>query len=301
MGLPNFIIIGAARSGTTSLYHYLRQHPDIAMSKIKETRYFAWEVEQDGARDLPKEVLNRSYPVQSFDAYRQQFRHADQALAIGEASPRYLYIPGVPQAIAARLPEVRLIAILREPGRRAWAHFMVFSRIGWDQRSFEQAIEDEISALAEPPQPGKRPYLLPGFYHRHLRRFLDVFPRENLLVLLHDDLATNTASTIKTILGFLGVDDNVPLDLSKRYGGAGVARNKTLEGLMTNPATRMIERNLPRPILRTVHRFTKPVRAKNVTRLEMPAAARDRLRSVFQDDIEALETLLDRDLSAWRA
>lgn len=299
MPLPTFIVIGAGRSGTTSLYHYLRQHPEIAMSRIKETRYFAWEVEQDRARDLPAATIDGFYPVRSLDAYRAQFAAAPDRAARGEASPRYLYVPGVPEAIAARLPDVRLVAILREPARRAYAQYMAFHRIGWDRRSFEQAIDEELERLDEPIAPATSPYLIHGLYSRHLTRFRRVFGHERMLVLLQDDLAAAPQACLRAILRFLGVDDTVPLDLAARHGPAGVARNALLERMMTNRATATLERWLPPAATAAIHRVTKPLRRANTARPEMPPAARDRLRAFYRDDVEALARLLDRDLSHW--
>ena len=92
MTLPTFIVIGAGRSGTTSLYHYLRQHPEVAMSAIKETRYFAWEAEEAATRAAPSAAVQDFYPVRSLAAYRGQFARARGRPAVGEATPLYFYV-----------------------------------------------------------------------------------------------------------------------------------------------------------------------------------------------------------------
>lgn len=301
MTLPNFIIIGAARCGTTSLYEYLRQHPDIAMSDIKETNYFAWEVEKDRTADVPVRRLEEFYPVRTWADYQAQFGHAGSCPAVGEATPRYQFVPGVAECIHAHLPEVRLIAILRDPTRRAWAHYMVKHRLGREPRGFMEVIEDELQWHENVPLAAGGGCLVQGFYHRNLMRFLKLFPRERLLVLLHDDLRSDADGTVRTIFRFLGVDDGVPLDLSNRFAPAGMAQSTALEALMTNPISAAIERNMPRSMLKAVHLVSKPLRRRNTVRPKIPPEAETMLREIYRPDIRALETLLDRDLGAWLA
>ena len=160
MTLPNFVIIGAARSGTTSLYRYLSEHPDVFTSPVKETNYFAWEAERppEGSAPIPEQM----YPIRVAAAYRALFDAVSGQRAIGEASPRYLHVPGVPERLAAELPDVRLVAILREPARRAYADYMVRRRKGIESRSFEALIEAEAPRMHAPPLPGSRPILHHG-------------------------------------------------------------------------------------------------------------------------------------------
>ena len=203
MTLPNFVIIGAARSGTTSLYRYLSEHPDVFTSPVKETNYFAWEAERppEGSAPMPEQM----YPIRVAAAYRALFDAVSGQRAIGEASPRYLHIPGVPERLAAELPDVRLVAILREPARRAYADYMVRRRKGIEIRSFEALIEAEAPRMHAPPLPGSRPILHHGLYHAHLRRWLAAVPHDRLLVLLYDDLAADPGDLFARLCRFLGI------------------------------------------------------------------------------------------------
>src|SRR5580704_17949873 len=125
MTLPNFFIIGAARSGTTALYEYLRQHPQIYMSPIKEPNYFAFYgqgIHYRGPRD--QELVRSSY-VPSLKAYEAQFSGVAKEIAVGEASPWYLYLPEAPERIRRKVPDAKLAAILRNPVDRAFSAFSV--------------------------------------------------------------------------------------------------------------------------------------------------------------------------------
>src|SRR5437867_4308222 len=120
--LPTFLVIGAARSGTTALYLYLRQHPNVFMSRDKETNFFAFEGEALDFRGPGAEFVNNS--VVTLNAYLRLFADAPENAAIGEASPLYLYSLHAAERIHARLPDVRLIAILRNPIEQAYSHYL---------------------------------------------------------------------------------------------------------------------------------------------------------------------------------
>jgi len=162
MTLPNFVIIGAGRSGTTSLYHYLAQHRDVFMSPVKETRFFAWQAEWAGKTDVDERVLRRRYPVRCLENYEALFTAAQGRRAIGEATPRYLFAPGVPEVMAAVVPDARLIAILRDPAVRAFSSWMGTVLDGRERRSFDQAVEDEVPLIDKAVAPDKTTFPRPG-------------------------------------------------------------------------------------------------------------------------------------------
>lgn len=123
--LPNFIIIGAGRSGTTSLYNYLGQHPDVFMSPVKKTGFFAWRGEPP---DYTKGMVDlaRAYSIRNLDEYTALFADAGAAKAIGEATPRYLFVRNTAARILAVLPDARLVVVLRNPIKRAFASYLGF-------------------------------------------------------------------------------------------------------------------------------------------------------------------------------
>lgn len=231
MTLPNFIIIGAARSGTTSLHHYLAQHPDVFMSPVKETRFFAWQAEWAGRAEVDERALQHRYPVRDLAAYEALFAGAAGRRALGEATPHYLYLPGVPEAMASMVPRARLIAILRDPAERAFSGWTQQVLDGREQRSFEHVVEDELSRIDQPITSDRSAYLQSGLYYSHLMRFLVRFPRDRLLVLLYDDFARSAQATLRTVVQFLGVDGGALIDTSVRYNPTGVPRSAAIDRL----------------------------------------------------------------------
>ena len=293
--LPNFLIIGAGRAGTTSLHHYLRQHPEVFMPERKEPSYFAWA---DGA--LPSGVPGtdwlRETVVTSRTAYEAMFADARGARAIGEASPAYLASSDAPARIQATIPDARLVAILRDPVERAHAQWLGLRRDGVDPApTFEEALRQEDRRISAGwPYAG---LTLNSFYHRLLSRYYERFPPEQIRVCLFDELAADPLALMRDLFTFLGVDPGFVPDVSRRYGGTGTVRNPMLRALWTGTAS---ARHLVRPLL--------PLQWRNavfawITRdgMKEPLAPATRAQLVerFRDDVMALQGLIGRDLSAW--
>ena len=297
MVLPNFVIIGAARSGTTSLYRYLAQHPDAFTSAIKETNFFAWAAE--GPFDDPPPLLERMYPVRSAESYRALFADACGKPAIGEASPRYLHVPGVPEHLAAELQNPRVIAILREPGRRAYADYLVRRRKGSETRSFADVIEAEAQRMHEAPPPGSRPILHHGLYHLHLRRWLRVIPPDRLLVLLHDDLVADAADCFARLCRFLDIAELSTKDEMVKYGPAGLARSSVLDLAINGRFAKSARRVLPARLRRPASRLISWARRKNTRRPDLSPELRAKLNELYRDDVVALGNLIGRDITMW--
>jgi hypothetical protein len=188
MTLPNFLVIGAGKSGTTSLYRYLAQHSDVFMSPVKETNWFAYEGQGDSLR----------YPIRTRDAYERLFEGVAAERAVGEASPQYLKSTVAAERIAAALPGVRLVALLRHPVDRAYSSYLHSLRDALERRGVEEAL-----------QPGSR-YVELGLYHPQLSRYFERFDRSRIKVILYDDLAADPAAVMRDLYAFLGVDESFP-------------------------------------------------------------------------------------------
>ena len=170
--LPNFIIIGAAKAGTTALYWYLSEHPAVFMSRVKETNYFAYGVD-DAGRLLYGDPDVHRFPVKSLAEYEQLFAEAGAAPAVGEASPIYLECPQAPGRIQELLPAARLICSLRHPVERAYADYLMYL---WRRgRRFEPARD--LTATAVWARPDSR-WMSVSRYHEQLSRYFDGFPRD---------------------------------------------------------------------------------------------------------------------------
>jgi hypothetical protein len=223
--LPSFLIIGAQRAGTTSLFRYLLAHPDVAGPSggdsavwwTKETHFF------DEKYTKGVDWYRSFFPL---EATRARYRKRGHDLQAGEATPYYMFHPAVPPRVAATLPHVRLIALLRDPVERAYSHYQMMARTGREKLSFEgalaaeperlegveQALMVETEALLPSGhrahhQHRHRAYFARGLYADQLERWLEHFDREQLLVVDTEGLLSRPAQTYAEALGFLGLRD----------------------------------------------------------------------------------------------
>lgn len=303
MTLPNFLIIGAMKSGTTSLYHYLGQHPQIYMSRIKEPNFFALEgsnLDFDGAEG--KEQIQRwvkRESVTSIEEYRALFRGAVNATAIGEASPMYLYSPEAPHRIRYYVPEAKLITILRNPVERAYSAFLYLTRDGREPLSeFSQALQVEECRMRNNWE-WIWHYRHLGFYYAQLKRYFDVFDRNQIKVYLYEDLRVGLPRVVQDIFRFLEVDEAFVPDTSLRHNVSGSPKNGLLPRLI-------FRRNRIKAILRPLfpqvlrQRISESLRSQYL--VEAPPLApevRRELLEAYRDDVLRLESLIERDLSEW--
>lgn len=300
MGLPNFIIIGAGRAGTTSLYYYLGQHPEVFLSPVKETRFFAFDTGLTGERS-PFPTSVDLFEVRSWEAYQRLFDgRTPSHRAAGEASPIYLFWPGAAERIAHRLPDVKLLAILRDPVERAYSSYMKYVRDGVEPRTFEQVIDDELTGPKPVPEIGQCTAVLNGYYHRHLSEYLARFPRQNIAIFFYDDLEARPLDTMADVFRFIGVDADFKPDVSIRYNVSGVAK-KGVAGkvLRKNRLTRLVRRTVPEPLLRAPYRALTNLMNRNLVKPAIAPETRARLVNLYRDDILRLQDLTGRDLSAW--
>lgn len=295
MKMPNFLIVGAAKAGTSSLYHYLNQHPQIFMSAVKEPRFFAPELYTEHLKDPYRSGAkeHRSTPM-SVAEYGALFEGVTDEVAIGEASTEYLSMPKTPERIKQYIPNAKLIIILRDPAERAFSAFCYQVRDGCERFSFEEALEkEEIRRTEKKRWPGWQ-YKRVGFYHEQIVRYLEQFERSQLKIYLYEDLKSDSASTVKDIFKFLCVEDTFIPEMTKRNVSA-IPRSRMLQNLMIkdNPLKTAIKPFMPQ-VLRTT------LRAKNLS--EKPALSaeiRQRLVKDYREDILKLQDLIQRDLSKW--
>jgi hypothetical protein len=197
--LPDFIIIGAAKGGTSTLYDLLRSHPHVRVAAHPEIHYF-----------------DRNFEM-GLDWYRWHFRprlkKGDRWTITGEASPSYLFDERIPQRVFKDLPAAKLIALLRNPVDRAYSHYQHTVRSLNTSLSFEQVIEEEMSGDMG------RGYLARGIYVDQLKRWHQFFDRERLLVVKSEDFFSSTQDTLKCVLGFLDLPEWEPKNVPARNKG----------------------------------------------------------------------------------
>lgn len=301
--LPNFLVIGAGKGGTTSLHRWLGAHPQVYVTRIKETNYFAYEAFERApdASELPPG--RPPFPVRSWNEYLELFEGAGTFEARGEISPTYLAWPSVPERIAARLPDVRLIAILRHPVDRAYSSYLMHSRDGREHRSFAEAIRQELEGGADHSLAyGQLNYLRIGFYHEHLTRYWERFGAERIHVELFDDLRTDPRRLLSRVCRFLAVDGSFEPDLSIRLNPSGLPRNRLFALLLRkNRASRAMRSLIPDAVAPRVERAFDRWRAGQLVRPPLDPALRSDLIELYRNDISHLARRLGRDLSGWLA
>jgi hypothetical protein len=208
--LPDFLVIGAQKAGTTALYAYLRWHPGISGPSWKEASFFDrhyWRGEAWYRGHFPN-------PVRMWRAERTNGR----PLVVGEASPGYLFHPLAPDRVRRLVPDARLIALLRDPVDRAYSHYQHEVALGHETLSFDDALDSEEERLRGEVERMTADasyfshawwnftYLARGRYAEQLERWLAVFPREQLLIVPSADLQARPAETYGEILEFVGVE-----------------------------------------------------------------------------------------------
>ena len=304
--MPDFLIIGAAKSGTTALYHYLNQHPQVYMSPEKEPRFFALEGQRPDFRGpADHRGINRCR-FTSAEAYSELFRGISAEKTAGEASTLYLYSPRAPENIARHAPEAKLIAVLRNPVDRAYSAFTFMLR---DSREplddFSLALADEQRRIAENWGPEYH-YRQRGFYYPQLKRYFEKFGRERVRVYLYDDLMEDPGSVVRDMFRFLEVDEAFEPDMSARHNVSGVPTSKALQRAYlflrgSSPLKSAIKALLPAGMRRRAYsRALHSVQSRNLSKAPpLPPRMRQELTEAYRDDILKLQGLIQRDLSKW--
>jgi len=296
--MPNFIIIGAAKAGTTSLYHYLGQHPQVFMSPVKETNFFALEgkkLDFRGPRDM--EFIGR-FSITRLEDYKRLFIGSEDAVAVGEASPMYLYDQSAPARIHACLPDVKLIAVFRDPVERAFSQYLMFRRDGREPcPSFEKALELEPKRMKDGWE-WAWAYRDVGFYGRQMKRYLALFPQRQILPLLYDDLAERPAEVLRRVFCFLGVDDKFIPDTTTRHNVSIVRRSYLVENFLQSQGRgkKVIRKILPRIALEKGYQI---INSWNRYRPRLKPGLKERLMKSYVDDLRELESLLGIDVCHW--
>lgn len=296
MTMPNFLVFGAAKGGTTALYAYLKQHPQIYLTPFKETKFFAYEgedVRYGGPGDSEKNKLL----VNNLADYQALFDGVRDEPAVGEVSPLYLYIPKALERIKHYVPNAQLFAILRNPVDRAYSAFLHLIRDGRETHTnFAEALRAEPQYIRDNYAPLWY-YKDLGFYHTQLKPYFEQFDRQQLHIYLYEDFNASPVAFVQQMCRLLGVDDRFVPDVSRKWNVSGVPKSKTLHSLLSGPnaLTAVADRVPGGNWLRSRLRYA------NLHKPPFPAAVRQELVETFRNDILQLQELLKRDLSHWLA
>jgi hypothetical protein len=292
--LPNLLILGAAKSGTSSLYRYLAQHPDVFMSRFKEPTFFVWESREYDIRGPGVGRIGKSV-IKDLDSYLALFSGARDERIRGEASTGYLHTPGVPERIRRHVPDAKLIAILRNPINRAYSAFLHARRAGVEPLSdFGRALDEEPHRVRT-GWIGLTGYSAVGMYAEQLERYLAVFPCEQIRIYLFDDLVRDAVGLAQDAFRYLGVDDVFQPDVSIRGNRGSAVRSIWLYNSLRTLRRTSLGRGSA--IGRSARAFVRMINERPKEQLD--PNMRQRLAAGFEADVTRLSRLLDRDLSPW--
>lgn len=300
---PDFIIVGAAKSGTTSVHEYLNEHPGVFMSSPKETDFFA-HLASDGRERFTWGGVkwDPAARIDTAGKYSALFATAKPGQVCGEASPSYLFNPRVPQLVHDWNPDVRIVLLLRDPAERAWSDFLHNLRDGTEPLPVERfldAFHDGKRRVAE-GWIEHADYEIKGNYGSQLENWLRIFPREQVGVFFYDDLRADPRALIGRILAFIGADASFVPDVTQRYNVTGVPKRRWLHRFIVhaNPFKRALRWLVPRHLRR---RLRLRVMQMNLDAPPpLPDDIRRQLAVHYLAETEKLEQLCGRDLSAWK-
>ena len=296
--MPDFFIVGAARSGTTSLDRYLSQHPEIYMTPRKETHFFARDFLPPCFKGPGDERLNRLL-IREEEQYAQLFAQAANAKAVGESSAFYLSFPGTAQRIAQAVPHARILILLREPVERAYSAYTFLA--GRETGSFEEGLRLEQERKQQEFEPMWW-YTSLGLYSRQVKEYFDVFGSRQVKVLLYNELFANPGPLLHEVFAFLGVREDISIDTSVQYNPAGIPKSRRLYSMLDrfiynpNALEKRVKSLIPQRL-----RLIWASKALGMLTQSVPLASqiRAQLKAYFAADVGRLEEVLQRDLLCW--
>ncbi len=306
---PNFFIIGAAKAGTTSLHQYLKKHPEIYFSPVKEPNYFSTDIKV--AHFSPTYRKNTFLDVEEYfrqpqlthlqltfvrkaEHYKRLFKDVSQESAIGEASTSYLYSKEAAANIKAYRPDAKIIAVLRNPLKRAFSHYQMALRYGHTHLEFEEAIKQDYSR-AQKGWGISELFIELGLYYEQLKRYYEVFPSSQIKVLLFDDLVDNPAAVLNECHQFLGVTKQPPASFDL-YNQARIPKHKVINKLATKWGLKnLLKTTLPQNLqekLKSGFFSTSASRQLSNESLQF-------MESIYKEDIQKTSRLIGRELTFW--
>jgi hypothetical protein len=283
----DFFIVGAPKAGTTSLYHYLNEHLEIEMSSQKEPDYFSDSLIQNKGMYYGK---NR---IDTLEKYNNLFVNPDVKLR-GEGSVSYLFYDDVPLKIKTYNPEAKIIIILRDPVDRAFSHYLMDYRLGLVSESFEDIINKK--SKHKNAHLFYQQYIQVSEYAPQIKRYLNVFKRENILFIDYEDFKNDVAGVVNNVYLFLGVNDDFQPNLNKKHNTYTMPKNGIIRYIYSfvsfrNFLTSIFSKGLVKSIRNSLFINDRKPKLSN--------ANREFLNEFFKEDLKELNALLNKDFTKW--
>ncbi len=284
MNLPNFFIIGAAKAGSTSLYEYLIQHPQVYMSPIKEPHYYS------NIRPSA-EHAHIVCAVSDTKKYLSLFKGAGGYKAIGEASTSYLSEIGTAQRIKAKIPDAKIIILLRDPVDRAYSHYLMDVRDGFQDLSFWDAIQSDYMQC-EKGWGISHMYVELGLYFEQVRQYIDCFARDRVLILFFDDFITNELDILLRVADFLEIDPEPMrgIDFTKIYNQFALPRGAVSRWFLRSPRIKWLAKFVGSDAVKRYVR--KKILLQQGIKPPLDEKSRVFLNAIYEQDLVKLEALI---------
>ncbi len=295
--LPDFLIVGAAKSGTTSLYRYLKAHPQIFMPDNKEPWFFSF-MDNPVSFESP-DPLNGI--ISDITEYEELFNTAGNHQVIGEASPSYLYtyqtsIQNIKEVYGENSENLKIIIILRNPADRAFSQYMHFKKNLQEPLDFWQAIDQQtIQQRLNSNWNIFYDYIGFGMYYRQVKAYLETF--ENVKIITFNNFKTNTDQVVKEVLDFLGADKTImPENTSNKYNVSRAVRTDALAPVYRflflggNKFKKSIAAMLPAPVRKKLEKLLRNILSKRKT---LSTEKKKQLMTIFEDDYNKLIELIN--------
>ncbi len=290
--LPNAVVIGAPKSGTTSLYHYLKQHPEVFLPGQKELHFFSYNLLAQNVQGPGDE--NALRPVcRTKEEYVRHFRGVTTEKIVAEVSPSYLYFCQVSESILAELGPVKIIAILRDPVEKAFSQYMHLVRANRETLPFYEALQAEEGRRAAGWGDMWR-YAESSLYAARLRRYIELFGRQQVKIILAEEFFAQPVKAMRDLFGFLGVDPTFSPTAIRVYNRSGYPRSRFVADLLIKqtPLRTLARRLLPPAMRQAIHSTMMDLNVGPKGR--MGEEARAYLQQYFRQDILQVEEIIGR-------
>jgi len=283
----DFFIVGAPKAGTTSLYHYLNEHPQVEMSSQKEPDYFSDKAIHEQKMYYAKNRVN------TLDKYEALFLQKE-SMVYGEGSVSYLFYDNVAEDIKKYNPNAKIIIMLRNPIERAFSHYLMDYRLGLISDNFENIIAKK--SKHKNAHLFYQQYIEVSKYANQIQRYLDFFEKENILFIDYKDFKKNVSKTVDQVYNFLNISADFSADTNTKYNAFTIPRNKVIRFIYSFVFFRRILTFLfPIYLVKNIRFFL----FKSDKKPELLKETRSLLRKIFHDDIKKLEKVLGKDYSKW--
>ena len=281
---PNFFIVGGSKCGTTNISYYLNLHPKIFFSELNEPYYFCkW--------DVPEEY-NRNSMITNMKKYLDLFKNVKDETVVGEASSPYLSCPHAASEIKKAFPNSKILISIRNPIERSHSAYFSYQFMKPNEQSFMEMIKTHEKLISE-----KIFYidsiLESGFYTKNIKRYQEIFGKENVKVIIFEDYIKNTNQHIDSIFNFLGINDKIDLKEQSK-GSYRVPKNFLSKSLLNNKNFRKVSTILIPTIMR--QKLGDKYFLKQVKKPEMLENERNYLRELYNDEVNELEKFLGKKL-----